>query len=64
MELQRYLIPMGNFTLFTQKVINLANDYELRKQIGMAAKNNSSRFSPPRIEKLWNSMLSHFSTEE
>ena len=51
------LIPYGNQEAFVQAVVKLANDEDLRRRFGAAAKINSQRFAPEKIAEIWQQLF-------
>ena len=51
------LVPPGDVDKFVQAVVKLANDEDLRKKYGAAAKLNSQRFAPEKIAEKWQQLF-------
>lgn len=47
------LVELGNLQEFSDAIVRLTSDYELREQMGNAAKVSAKRFSKTRIMKEW-----------
>ncbi len=58
-----FLIPMGDTDLFAQKLILLARDEKLRKEMGKNAQISSLRFSEDKIAKLWQNLFEKLSNK-
>lgn len=52
-----FLIPEGDKKQFADRLIALMNDYDLRKQMGIAAKKASERYAEERIMMQWTQLF-------
>ena len=51
------LVPPNDTDAFVQAVVKLANDEDLRRRFGSAAKINSQRFAPEKIAEIWQQLF-------
>ena len=52
-----FVVPLGNKEMFSQKILELVNNEELRKKFGKAAVEEACRFSTESVSKLWSNLL-------
>lgn len=55
-----YLVPPENIEELGQQIIKLANDVDLRKRFGFAAKEDIKRFSAQELFSIWEKVFSQF----
>ncbi len=58
-----FLIPDGDIDAFAQKVCLLMDDADLRRQMGIKAKQNMARFSKEHIMGQWRDLFEHLTKE-
>lgn len=59
-----FLIPDGDIQTFAEKVIFLIENPEIRRKMGLKAKENVNRFLPDRIIPLWHQLYQNLKINE